>query len=142
MKGDAISDGDHIARLCGGARLDEDGHVTGACFLLRAKEEYLSVNWLELLARNDRAAQLAGVRQALSGKGMMLGSSARLAVLSVGEMRDHIRHESRDARALRVRHEPEPNDPSHTGIFDLEPDADLIADLIAETVRETYPARG
>ncbi len=74
---------------------------------------------------------------------MTLGASGKLAVLAVGELRDHIRRESPDARRLRVLHEPEdPIDPSHSGIFDLQPDADLIADLIAEMVRETYPARG
>ena len=143
MKGAPVPDGDHIARLCSGARLDENGNVTGACFRLRPQEAFLSVNWLELLSPDDRTAQLAGVRQALIGKKMSLGARAKLAVLSVGEVRGYVLRESPDARELRVLHEPEePNDPSHTAIFDLEPDGDLIADLIAEVVGESYPARG
>ncbi len=64
MKGDPLPDEDHIARLCGGARLDEDGKVIGACFMPRSNEAYLSVNWLEWLAPTGRMAQLTGVRQA------------------------------------------------------------------------------
>jgi len=38
-------------------------------------------------------------------------------------------------------HEPEEDDPSHSGIYGFQYDDRLIADLIAEMVQETYPAR-
>ncbi len=43
-------------------------------------------------------------------------------------------------RALEVLHHPEGHGPSHSGIHNLLPDADIIADLIAEIVVEIYPA--
>jgi hypothetical protein len=38
-------------------------------------------------------------------------------------------------------HEPEPDDPAHSGIHDIAQDEILIADLIAEKVEETYPVK-
>jgi hypothetical protein len=140
MKGDPVPSQDHIARLCGGAKLDDDRNVTGACFLPRLNEEYLSVNWLEPLHPEDRTVQLTSLRQVLAGK-VTLGAKAKLAVLNVGEVRNHVLRESPDRRKLRVLHEPEANDAFHCGIYDIEPDPYLIADLIVEVVREVYPAR-
>jgi hypothetical protein len=49
--------------------------------------------------------------------------------------------ESQDRRNLKVLHNPEVNDPSHSGIYNLKPDYELIAELILQTVLEAYPAR-
>ncbi|WP_295401147.1 hypothetical protein [uncultured Thiocystis sp.] len=141
MTGDPVPDTHHIARLCGGATIDEEGAVTGAAFRLRANEGYLSVNWLEHLSQIDRPSEIAELRRILTGKGMKLGAMARLAVLQVGPLRGHVGAESPDRRDLNVLHEPFPEDDSHCGIYGFRHDDDLIADLIAEIVRETYSAR-
>ncbi len=49
--------------------------------------------------------------------------------------------ESPDGRNLEVLHDPLMNDPSHSGIYNLKQDDELIAELILETVRESYSAR-
>jgi hypothetical protein len=141
MTGEPLSDSEHIARLCGFASLDEDGAPTGASFMLRQNEEYLSVNWLDLLSLVDRHSQIHELRHVLVGKGMTLGATAKLAVHQVGALRDYVRQRSEDNRDLKVLREPLANDDSHCGIFGLRPDASKIADLIAEIVEDTYPAR-
>ena len=61
-------------------------------------------------------------------------------LLYVGKVRDKVIKESPDGRNLEVLHEPEPDDPSHSEIYNLRQDDELIAELILETVRETYLA--
>ncbi len=121
-----------------------NGEVTGVSFYLRAEEEYLSVNWLEFLGLGDRDSEIGEIRRVLSTK-RNLGSTAKIAVLNVGDMKDHVRQNSPDPRDLRVLHRPdEPPDmpdPSHSGIFDTRQDEQLIAELIAEKVLETFAAK-
>jgi hypothetical protein len=149
MKDETVPDGDHVARHCKGTQLKEDGTVSGTAFRLRAgRDDYLSVNWLEFLVGQDRVLQMAALRDAYRVKVFDLRATARFAVVNVGEIRDHVRERSEDARALRVLHEPFNkaehgfDDPSHAGIFGYSPDDDLIADLIAQVVREIHPAKG
>ena len=79
------------------------------------------------------------------GTKLKVGSTAKIAVLNVGDTQDHVRQNSQDDRDLRVLHRPdEPPDkpdPSHSGIFDTNEDEQLIAELIAQMVLETYAAR-
>ncbi len=140
MKGDALPQQDHVSRYCKGTACTEDGQVTGAAFQLRQNEEYLSVNWLEYLQQPHREEEIREIRRILSSK-LALGHSARIAVLNVGQTISFVRAESPDGRNLRILHDPKQNDPSHSGIYDLRHDDDLIAELMAEVVREIYPAR-
>lgn len=48
---------------------------------------------------------------------------------------------SQDRRKLEVLHNPSVNDPSHSGIYKLHHDDELIAELILETVHESFSAR-
>ena len=48
MKGDKIPDSDHISRFCRPMQV-EDGQIQSPAFMLRPKDENLSVNWLEFL---------------------------------------------------------------------------------------------
>lgn len=75
------------------------------------------------------------------GSKMTLGAKAKIAVLNVGKIIDYVRTKSPDARKLRVSHEPEEMDPSHSGVYGYGYDDQIIADLIAEVVQEIYPAR-
>jgi len=138
MKGDPIPDQDHISRYCSAMHCTENGQVTGTAFQLRQIDEYLSVNWLEFFHIADRQEEIREVRKVLSLK---LGAKAKIAVLNVGETTSYVRTKSPDARNLSMLHEPEEDDPSHSGIYGFQYDDRLIADLIAEMVQETYPAR-
>src|SRR5262245_3094289 len=104
MRGDDVPDRDHVSRLCGGSHID-DGVIRAGAFILGGGHTYLSVNWLEHLGLNDRAAEIAEVRRVLATK-RKVGATARLAVAPVGEMRALVRNESDDARELQVLHEP------------------------------------
>ena len=144
MKDEPIPSDHHVSRYCKGSSLLEDGKVTGASFSLKDDEEYFSVNWLEFLRLGDRDSEIEEVKRVLSTK-MNLGSTAKIAVLNVGDTQDFVRQKSRDHRNLRILHRPdEPPDkpdPSHSGIFDTKEDEQLITELIAEKVLETYAAR-
>jgi hypothetical protein len=142
MKGDKIPDQHHIARFCRPMQVP-DGQIQATAFMLRKDEECLSVNWLEFLNRSSRESEIAELRKIYSAK-FNVGARAKLAVLNVGEVREKVLTESPDRRNLEVLHDPqykEVYDPSHSGIYNLKQDDELIAELILETVRETYPAR-
>jgi hypothetical protein len=124
--------------------LTENGEVTAAAFQLTPgkEQEHISVNWLEFLELPDRKSEIAEIRRVLAAKGLTLRRTGRFAVLQVGEVLDFVRTEAPDSRDLQILHEPEPDDPSHSGIFGLGLglEDDLIAELIAQTVNETHNA--
>lgn len=139
MKGDAIPDQNHIARYCSPKHID-DGKIQPTAFMLKQTEESLSVNWLEFLNPKNRQTEIAELRNIYSLK-LTVRSRAKIAVLNVGEVREKVLTESPDRRNLRVLHDPEADDLSHSGIYGLRPDAELIAELMLQTVREDYPVR-
>lgn len=141
MKGDPVPDPHHIARYCGGSTIREDGSISGVAFRLRQTEEFLSVNWLEFLSQPTRDAEIRELQKVLGSK-LQLRAKARIAALNTGELRRYVRVNSPDRRELRVLHQQEPGDPSYSGIFNLLPEHDLIADLLAEVIQATYPAKG
>lgn len=136
MKGDPIPDINHVARYCRATASD-----TGAAFLLRAGESFISVNWLEYLRLGTRSEEIEEVRRVLGSK-LTLGKNAKIAVLNVGETYRYVASESPDGRKLRFLHDPEdPLDKSHSGIYDTKSEDEmLIAELIAETIVEQHPA--
>lgn len=139
MKGDKIPDGDHIGRYCA-PKTAPDGQIQATAFMLRPEEESLSVNWLEILNCSNRENKIAELRNIYSKK-LNVGLRARIAVLNVGEVREKVLAESQDSRNLEVLHDPSEDDPSHSGVYNLRPDGELIAELILQAVCETYPAR-
>ena len=140
MKGDPVPDQDHICRYCSATHCTENGQVTGTAFQLSQADEYLSVNWMEFFHLADQQDKIREVRKVLSSK-LTLGAKAKIAVLNVGETIKYILTQSLDGRNLNVLHDPEEDDPSHSGIYGFRYDDHLIADLIAEVVQEVYPAR-
>lgn len=143
MPGTEIPETDHVSRLCGGARCDEQGRPLGLAFRLRSGERYLSVNWLELTQARSRTAELASVRAHLQDKGISLGATAYLAVLHLRSTFDLVAAEWKHGGRLRAHHEPSlPSDPSHAGIYGYAAEDRLVAQLIAETVAEIHSARG
>ena len=140
MKGDAIPDQNHIARFCRPMQVDE-GQIQAVAFMLRKVDKnHLSVNWLEFLNCLSRESEITKMRTIYS-ETFTVGARARIAILNVGEARKKVLTESPDGRNLEVLHAPLMNDPSHSGIYNLKQDDELIAELILETVRESYSAR-
>ena len=139
MKGDTIPDQNHIARFCRPMQVNE-GQIQAAAFMLRADEKSLSVNWLEFLNCSSRENEITKIRTIYS-ETFTVGARARIAILNVGEVRKKVLTESPDGRNLEVLHDPLINDLSHSGIYNLKQDDELIAELILETVRDSYSAR-
>ncbi len=140
MKGETIPDQNHIARFCRPTQAPE-GQIQATAFMLRANEEGLSVNWLEFLNCSNRESEIVKMRT-IYAENFTVGARAKIAILNVGEVRKKVLTESPDGRNLEVLHDPEePVDPSHSGIYKLKQDDELIAELILETVCESYSAR-
>jgi hypothetical protein len=140
MKGDKIPDSDNIARFCRPMQAPE-GEIQATAFMLRTDEESLSVNWLEFLKCSDRENEIREIQRIYS-ETLSVSMNARIAILNVGEMRNIVRTESPDNRNIEVLHDPIPDgDQSHSGIYNLKPDNELIAELIVEVIRENLPAR-
>ena len=139
MKGEKIPDQNHIARFCRPMQAPE-GQIQATAFMLREGEESLSVNWLEFLNCSSRESEITKIRTIYS-ETFTVGARARIAILNVGEVRKKVLTESPDGRNLEVLHDPLMNDPSHSGIYNLKQDDELIAELILETVRDSYSAR-
>ena len=139
MKGETIPDQNHIARFCRPMQAPE-GQIQATAFMLREVDRYLSVNWLEFLNCSNRENEITKLRTIYS-ETFTVGARAKIAVLNVGEVRKKVLTESPDGRNLEVLHDPAMNDPSHSGIYNLKQDDELIAELILETVRESYSAR-
>jgi hypothetical protein len=58
MKGDAIPDNNHIARLCFPKHVDNE-QIQATAFMLRASDDgRLSVNWLEFLNCPSREGEI------------------------------------------------------------------------------------
>lgn len=137
MSGDRLPDKDDISRYCKFTSLVND-QPSRASFMLRPDEEFLSVNWLEYFGLKDCQEQMSQVRQNIR---LNLTPRAKFAVLNVGNVINYVRENGPDNRALSVFHEPEEDDPSHSGIHGYGFEDDWVADLIAEVVQETHPAK-
>jgi len=140
MRGDTIPDDNHISRYCARKHI-HNGEIQATAFHLRFNEESLSVNWLEFLSCSDRESEISEIRKIYLAKLNNLKTDELIAVLNVGKVREKVRREHPEGRNLGVLHDPTSNDPSHSGIYHLNPDNVLIAELILQLVDERYPAR-
>ena len=141
--GDELPDEHHIARLCKGSSLDEDGNPTGASFMLREAEPYLSVNWLEDVNPNDRDNALLVLKPILAKK-MTITGSWKLATLNVGQCKTTVADATGDDITIRVTHEPIEagtiSDPSHSGIHGYN-NEEIVVEKLAAAVIFTCPAK-
>ena len=135
MKGEPLPDQDHISRYCA-PKTAPDGKPTGASFMLRPIDPFLSVNWMEYFGDIGQDAQINKIRESIE---LSLAASGSFAVLNVGAILDQVQRNSEIQ--LDVLYEPTPGDPSHSGIHGYRHEDDLIADLIAEIVLKTYPTK-
>ena len=140
LNNNLIPDNNHIARFCF-KKYVSNGQVQGSAFFLRENEEYLSVNWLEYFQCNRRNEEISKIRYVYSQKFTRPrpGSKDRIAVLNVGKTRKHVQSESDDHRNLEFIHLNKA-DPSYSGIYNLRPDNEMIAELIRETIIESHSA--
>ncbi len=139
MKDDPIPNDDHISRLCFPKHVDE-GQVQPTAFLLRKGEPELSVDWLEILNCTGREEEVAKLRDVYSSR-LAVKATAKVAILNVGEACENVREGSPDNRQLDVLHDPIGDDISHSGIYNLIEDDELIAELLLEIVCETHQAK-
>jgi len=142
MDNDLILDQDNVVRHCQKKYIDEDGDITSAAFKLRHErsEEYLSVMWLEYFSDDSIQEKLERVRDDLR-KRRSLRNRDRLAALNVGVTRTHVMSKMGDSRILEFKHRPGPrNDSSHSGIFNIEPSGDEVAEFLVESITDVWPA--
>jgi hypothetical protein len=141
MKGDVIPDPDHVARHCKTSTV-EGNEIMAAAFMPREGEESLSVNRLEELKCPDRVGEVRALQDLYTRKMNRVGAGARIAILNVGTVRARIEQESPAKLIVRVLHNPEDDDPSHSGIYGISyDDREIVAELIAQVVLEKHPAR-
>ncbi|MDI2593106.1 hypothetical protein POF45_16965 [Pseudomonas sp. 681] len=142
MNGDILPNVDSVVRLCGGSHLDPDTGSPGpGAFMLREGENYLSVNWLEYFQQYSHEDRLLEVRRVLASK-KKIGSAARLALLNVGNAIQVVG----DNPLLIFIHEPinSPdviNDPSHSGINNIQSFEQLVAERLTQAVFELSAAK-
>ena len=139
MIGDLVPDDDNVSRYCRASTVSEYGTPLPQAFQLRRGESSLSVNWLEYLSPGDLLDALRLVRTAFQDIGYSLGRNGRFAILNVGEVKALGRENS---ISLLIRHDPEPDNVSHAGIFGFPDDDFLIATAISQLVsqRDMHPA--
>ena len=98
-----------------------------SAFLLRPGKEFLSVNWMEYFGGITVDAQVEKVRKDMS-KSLKLSANGRFAKLHVGGVKKCVEN-------AEVKHRPEPENPSHAGIYIPEKDrrdaAFALANLVA-----------
>ena len=138
MTSQPLPDEHHITRYVGPLKIHQsfDGkrRVESDRFLPRldhppgtGPEEFVSVDWLEHFQGNTRQ-QLDQVRNAIQGRGRTVSRSGGFADVNVfGTKTAGLNN----GRTLWVRTTGEPDDPSHSGIYGLTPEDDIIAQEIA-----------
>lgn len=136
MDNDQLPDNDNVSRHCKGSLLNEDGEATSAAFKLRLdqNENYLSVNWLEYFGSADIENRIKELRKEMASCERRVTSTHKLALINVGYAKKYISNETDDNRILDIKHKPNGKNQSHSGIYNMEPDSDSIAELLAETV--------
>lgn len=141
MDNQVIPDTDHTVRHCWKRTwLDEDGDITSAAFKPRDAEEYISVSWIEYYVHPDFDENLNEVRTELASR-RIVKPTHKLALLKVGRTSSYVHDGMDDGRQIIFRHKPGTvDDNSHSGIFEIYPDAEIIAELITESVLALLPA--
>lgn len=108
---DHLPDSNHVLRYCSPIHVDKESEkIKASAFRLRPVDGYLSVNWMEYFGKSVSVEEQTGeIRTALSKK-LKLKSNGRFARLHVGTVKKRIQN-------VEVKYTPEPEDPSHVGIY-------------------------
>lgn len=144
---DDLPKNDHVTRYCPNTQIHEDGSIDPAAFSLRMLngkvEEYLSLNWIEYHG-SDRSLALEEIGKIVKRIRAYTDESV-LAILNVGNCIDNVKNFSDDGRELKIRHVANKanvksfkRNPSHSGVFNLKIDDDIVLELIAESISEKH----
>lgn len=136
MKGEELSPEDHIVRYVKPSSMNEE-RVDGSEFQRNDKRE-VSVNWLEYYVDYTKEEQLAKIRRVIP---VTLRRNGRFAELNVGKVRQDL---AEKLPTLRIIHDPEDENPSHSEIRGLPApgsnQAEMIGDMIAKCICDLHPA--
>jgi hypothetical protein len=135
-KGTNLPNEDHVMRYVPWGRLRRDGddNVLGflpQAFQRREDEDYLSVNWLEFhVAERDTEIRLSvwAVRDSFEKP---LGAKSAFAIGNVSRIKETCQ---RAGSRVRIVHEPEPNNPGHSGIRRVPRDDLILLETLAMDV--------
>ena len=141
----------HVVRYISPSLVVGD-YADGNAFVLREKEEGLSVNWLEAFKSDDTNFQLSEVRQ-LSRN--CLRKNGRFAKLNVGNTKQYVSSRAKNSRisvnleflkAPLEKTSEWPADPSHAEIIGIPPgnsvEARVVGELMAKSVqRPLFPGK-
>lgn len=132
---DALPDSNHVLRYCSPIHVDKESErIKASAFRLRSSEKYLSVNWMECFRKSVSVEeQTAEIRTALIKKGFQLKPDGRFARLRVGTVKKRIQN-------AEVKHIPEPEDPSHAGIYPGKQDNREATLAMVNIVKDVFPA--
>ncbi|HAY22798.1 MAG TPA: hypothetical protein DCY27_11695 [Desulfobacterales bacterium] len=136
-----IPDDNHVSRYVKPTQITET--LRGICkpnshvFRLRADyppetgpEEFVSVDWLEYF-KGDLSQQLNDICLVLKeNRGFKVSLNGGFAIVQVGDVKD-----SDLGRTITVKTLGEQLDPSHSGIYGLKPEDDIVAQKIANRAR-------
>ncbi|MCY3630964.1 MAG: hypothetical protein OXI05_10745 [Bacteroidota bacterium] len=104
-----------------------------SAFALKDNEEFLSVNWIEYFKGLSKEQAIDRVRDAFRKKNYRIKRSGRFALLKVREVKTVISDLS--PSPFKIEHQPEENDPSHSGISGYTASDEFITLAIKNLVR-------
>ena len=133
MRHDLIDDEHHVSRYCSPITLDGNKRPMAIAFALKDNEESLSVNWIEYFKGLSTEQAIDRVRNAFRKKNYRIKPSGRFALLKVCEVKAVI--SDLGPSPFKIKHLPEENDPSHSGIFGYTPSDELVTLAIKDLVR-------
>lgn len=133
MKHDPIDDEHHVSRYCSPITLDRNKRPMASAFALKDNEEFLSVNWIEYFKGLSKEQAIDRVRDAFRKKNYRIKRSGRFALLKVREVKTVISDLS--PSPFKIEHQPEENDPSHSGISGYTASDEFITLAIKNLVR-------
>ena len=140
MTGRNIPDADNVARYCSPRTVNEDNMPTLDAFKFRNGEEFLSVNWIELLVRSNVPEAVNMLRKILPDTGYNIKKNGRIAVLGIKAIKIAI---SEVACTPQIKHDPKRDNPSHSAIY-IETNrytaAQALARLSSYKPENVYPA--
>lgn len=137
MLGNTIPATHHLARHIAARHITEDGQaILASAFPWRSGEEYLSFNWLEYYSGGYAAQVTAVVAEVKNCR--RVKPNDRFGTFEI----EKLTKRCTDARvSIEVHHEPvfEPCPlPSHSGIYDLSNEHELLAEIIAGQLKHLH----
>ena len=132
IEGDALPDGDEIARYCKPSEYDLDlSEPTFLAFMRRNNENDVSVNRLQYFNGHNRAGAVDCTRREV-GAYYELRPNGRFVVLSVSRAKAAAKRVGFD---IGIIYSPKPSSPSHSSIIDLPTDYDDEVKLATALLR-------